>query len=84
VGAKWCIINEKGVGKTGIAWRKHAKLWGDMTDKAYRNGGLSALQACCGCGGGNKNRNTQNVKLGFYNAAEFKLYPFKILVIFLE
>ena len=45
-GAKWCTDNKE----TGPGWKG---FWGQLD--GFTAHGMSAREACCGCGGGNKN-----------------------------
>ena len=45
-GAKWCTDNKQ----TGPGWNR---FWGQLD--GFTAHGMSAKDACCGCGGGNKN-----------------------------
>ena len=45
-GARWCTDNKE----TGPGWNG---FWGEMD--GFTAHGMSAKEACCGCGGGNKN-----------------------------
>ena len=54
--ANWC---EK-TGKPGTYWS--SLLWGDITEIKKHH--LTAVEACCACGGGEMNKNKWDLKLG--------------------
>ena len=45
-GAKWCTSKRK----RGKGWQT---FWGGFN--GFKKHGMNAFQACCGCGGGNRN-----------------------------
>ena len=64
-GADWCTRD----GKKGPGWND---FWGSF--QGFAAHGMNAKQACCGCGGGNKNQNTFQNNLPIYNGVPS--YPY--------
>ena len=64
-GADWCTPN----GKEGTGWNS---FWGHLN--GFSAHGMNAKQACCGCGGGNKNPTTFDKTLPIYDGVP--AYPY--------
>ena len=64
-GADWCPPD----GEEGSGWDH---FWGHF--HGFASHGMSAKQACCGCGGGNTDPNTFDNNLPIYNGVPS--YPY--------
>ena len=64
-GAEWCTLE----GDEGPEWNK---FWGRFN--GFASHGMNAKEACCGCGGGNKDPSTFDNRLPIYEGVP--AYPY--------